>query len=75
MGMNGVGRKMKRFWKQLNNYINHQVRSSSKFSALDNSTPWYNFHLYMESCNSLGFRPSVSSYVRYNAYYKSLFTE
>ena len=45
------------------------------YPALDSTTSWYNFNLYVESCNSLGFKPSVTSYVRYNAYYKSLFTE
>jgi len=49
--------------------------TQSDFPTLDPSAPWYNFHLYMESCNSLGFKPSITSYVRYNTYYKSLFQE
>jgi len=66
--MNGM--KHLKFWKHSNNYI-----SNSKFPALDQTTPWYNFNLYVESCNSLGFKPSVTSFVRYNAYYKELFAE
>lgn len=45
------------------------------FPALDPTTPWYNFNLYVECCNSLGFKPSITSYIRYNEYYKALFTE
>ena len=48
---------------------------NSSYPALDISTPWYNFSLYIECCNSLGFKPSITSYIRYNAYYKTLFTE
>jgi hypothetical protein len=60
----------------LEHYINQNIRSSnSKFPNLDKSTPWYNFTLYMESCNSLGFKPSITSYVRYNTFYKSSFLE
>lgn len=47
----------------------------SEYPALDCTTPWYNFNLYCESCYSLGFKPSLSSYIRYNTYYKSLFKE
>jgi len=49
--------------------------TQSKFPTLDPKTPWYNFNLYVESCNSLGFKPSITSYIRYNTYYKSLFKE
>ena len=45
------------------------------YPTLDPNTPWYNFNLYCESCYSLGFRPSVTSFGRYNQYYKSLFNE
>ncbi len=56
-------------WKENCNF------TQSQFPTLDSSTPWYNFNLYCESCYSLGFKPSVTSYVRYNTYYKSLFKE
>jgi hypothetical protein len=49
--------------------------NSEGFPTLDSTTPWYNFSLYIECCNSLGFKPSITSYIRYNEYYKALFTE
>lgn len=49
--------------------------TNKNYPALCNSTPWYNFNLYIECCNSLGFKPSITSYMRYNEYYKKLFTE
>jgi hypothetical protein len=49
--------------------------NSEGLPALDPTTCWYNFNLYMECCNSLGFKPSITSYIRYNEYYKELFKE
>ncbi len=46
-----------------------------RYPALDPTTPHYNFNSYIECCNSLGRKPSITSYVRYNEYYKSLFIE
>jgi hypothetical protein len=65
-----VGKMLKLIKEQYRENFNQ-----NKFPALDPTTPWYNFTLYCESCYSLGFKPSLSSYIRYNTYYKSLFKE
>lgn len=40
--------------------------------ALDPTTPWYEWHSYLECCNSLGVTPSLQRFIRYNNYYKSV---
>ena len=37
---------------------------------LDSTTPWYEFLSYQECCYSLGCKPSITRFVRYNRYYK-----
>jgi hypothetical protein len=64
------GKKPQRFWRHLRSYT-----SNGEFPQMDPTTPWYNFNLYVDCCNSLGFKPSITSYIRYNEYYKALFTE
>jgi hypothetical protein len=62
--------------KLMNLLLKENFNSNLKKNhALDSTTPWYNFNLYCECCYSLGFNPSVNSYVKYNTYYKSLFIE
>lgn len=40
--------------------------------VLDRTTPWYEWLSYLECCNSLKVRPSLTGFLRYNAYYRSV---
>jgi hypothetical protein len=37
----------------------------------DQTAPWFNFLSYIRCCESLGVIPSITKYLRYEAYYKS----
>lgn len=50
-------------------------KNQNDYLKLYKTTPWYNFNLYLDCCYSLGVSPSISSYIKYNKYYKTLFTE
>lgn len=41
----------------------------------DKSSPWFEFNSYCECCYSLGVKPYVTSFVRYNQFYKQYFDE
>lgn len=45
--------------------------ASTKLPSLDPTTPWYEWLSYNECCQSLGVTPSLSRFMRYNAYYRS----
>ena len=45
---------------------------SSKFPALDSTTPWYGFLLYQECCWSLDRPVYITNFMRYNAYLKEI---
>jgi len=40
--------------------------------VLDVTTPWYEFLSYLECCNSLCIKPSITRFVAYNRYYNSV---
>ena len=40
--------------------------------VLDETTPWYEFLLYLEACESLSVKPSITRFVRYNRYYNKV---
>lgn len=40
-----------------------------KYVKLDSTTPWYEFLLYLESCQSLNVKPSITRFVKYNRYF------
>lgn len=42
------------------------------FSALDPTTPWFEFLSYQECCFSLNRPVSVTGFMRYNAYLKEI---
>ena len=44
----------------------------SDYPALDSTTPYYEFLSYLECCNSLSVSPSITRFIRYNRYYKSV---
>jgi len=44
-------------------------------TSINYNTPWYNFNSYLDCCYSLGIVPTIGSYLRYNNYYKTLFSE
>ena len=43
----------------------------TKYPSLDETTPWYEFNSYCECCRSLGMKPSVQRFMRYQNYYKT----
>jgi hypothetical protein len=45
------------------------------YHILDPTTPWYELLSYLECCNSLGIKPSLNKFIRYNNYYKSTLQE
>ena len=49
-----------------------QITSQGEHPALDPSTPWYEWISYLECCNSLGIKPSLGRFIRYNEYYRSI---
>lgn len=42
------------------------------YHVLDPTTPWYEWLSYLECCASLGVKPSLSRFLRYNEYYRSV---
>ena len=40
-----------------------------KYVKLDSTTPWYEFLSYLESCQSLNVKPSITRFVKYNRYF------
>jgi len=50
--------------------LDYQVENQSGFPTLDPTTPWYEFNSYLECCYSLGIKPSLTKFMRYNDYYK-----
>lgn len=49
----------------------NQNENQNGFPKLDSTTPWYEFNSYIECCNSLGVKPFVTKFIRYNEYYKN----
>ncbi len=49
--------------------------SDSRHPALDPTTPHYEFNSYIECCASLNVEPSLTRFLRYNAYYRSILNE
>jgi hypothetical protein len=47
-------------------------QSSSEFPALDPTTPYYEFLSYCECCRSLDRPIKIGSFMRYQAYLKSI---
>jgi hypothetical protein len=45
-----------------------------EYVVLDPTTPWFEWLSYSEACESLGFKPSLTRFLRYNAYYRSIST-
>lgn len=45
------------------------------YHVLDPTTPWFEWLSYQECCWSLGVTPSLSRFMRYNQYYKSIIDE
>jgi hypothetical protein len=45
---------------------------SMEHSALDPTTPHYEFNSYVECCNSLGRPIRIQSFMRYQAYLKEI---
>jgi hypothetical protein len=43
-----------------------------RYHVLDPTTPWYEFLSYQECCWSLGVPVRLGSFMRYNAYLKSV---
>lgn len=41
----------------------------------DETSPWFEFNSYCECCYSLGVKPSLTAFVRYNQFYKKYFNE
>lgn len=41
--------------------------------SLDKTMPNYNFRSYLECCNSLNVKPTVTKYVRYNQFWSNHF--
>ena len=46
-----------------------------RYPALDPTTPHYEWLSYTECCASLDVRPSLTRFLRYNAYYRSIQNE
>lgn len=46
--------------------------SDYPYHELDPTTPWYEWLSYLECCASLGVKPSLSKFLRYNEYYRSV---
>jgi hypothetical protein len=44
----------------------------SDYPTLDSTTSHYEFLSYLECCNSLSVKPSITRFVRYNRYYRSV---
>jgi hypothetical protein len=55
--------------------LKFQVESQSGYPALDETTPWFEWLSYTECCASLNVRPSLTRFLRYNAYYRSIQNE
>lgn len=45
---------------------------NQKYPALDPTTSFYEFTSYLECCNSLGVKPSLTRFMRYNNYLKEI---
>jgi hypothetical protein len=61
------------FWKDIQNFSQNLSRvRETQFPTLDPTTPWYEWHSYLECCASLGMTPSLRRFMAYNAYFKSV---
>lgn len=45
------------------------------YHVLDETTPWFEWLSYQECCWSLGVKPSLTRFIRYNQYYNSVLNE
>ena len=52
----------------------HKIVGSydSRYPALDETTPWFEFNSYIFACESLGVTPSLQRFMRYQKYLKSI---
>lgn len=41
-------------------------------NTLDNTTSWYEYLSYQECCRSLNIKESLSKFIKYNTYYKTV---
>jgi hypothetical protein len=39
---------------------------------MDPTTPWYEWHSYLECCQSLDMQPSMRRFMAYNAYFREV---
>jgi hypothetical protein len=49
--------------------------SNFKYTTLDATTPWFEYLSYLECCASLNVQPSLTKWLRYNTYYRSVQNE
>ena len=42
------------------------------YHVLDSTTPWYEYLSYLECCASLGVESSLTRWIRYTNYYRSV---
>ena len=42
------------------------------YHVLDSTTPWYEYLSYLECCVSLGVESSLTRWIRYTNYYRSV---
>lgn len=49
----------------------NQKENQNGLPELDPTTAWYEFLSYQECCWSLGVKPSVNKFIRYNQYFKN----
>jgi hypothetical protein len=52
--------------------LEYQKENLNGFTALDSTTPWFEFLLYQECCWSLEQPVSLKRFLRYNAYLKEI---
>lgn len=59
-------------WKVLEQHMRELSVENYKFPALDQTTPWFEFLSYQESCWSLDRPVRLGSFMRYQAYLREI---
>jgi hypothetical protein len=62
-------------WNKILNFLDTIRQDQTRLPVLDPSMPNYNFRSYLECCESLKVKPSVTKFVKYNQYWINNFNE
>lgn len=63
------------FLNIVNKFLDSIRHDASRLPILDKSMPNYNFRSYLECCEALNQKPSITKYINYNTYWKDKFGE